>query len=359
VRLRLSDPETPERNGESHPPEMPLTRTYLPSESFSEIEPVPTFYFWDDRLPYGSFCLLEGRKETGKSTVMAALAAALTAGRRLPGRTGRERAGVLWCQIEDDPRKTLRPRLEAAGANLDRIHLVGRDKNRRVRIQLPEDTEALGQLASDKQARLIVIEPLASFVRSSLRIGDEQDCRLALEPLVQLAQDQDLLVMAQRHLTKGKQDAVSQGLGSVAIANLARSILRCDFNPSKKGQRVVWRVAGNQGKPPPAIAYTIENVDGIGRVVWGSEVEMEGDRIETDQDAGTRDVIGDAVRLLKAKIKDNWVPYQHLIGEAIAAGISERTLRSAKARLGVRSQRKVKGADVRWYWGPPKGGWPA
>jgi len=359
VRLRLSDPETPERNGENHPPEMPLTRTYLPCESFAEIESAPTYYFWDDRLPYGCFALIEGRKETGKSTLICSLVAALTAGRKLPGRTGKERAGVLWLQIEDDPRKTIRPRLEAAGANLDRVIHVGRDKNRRVRVQLPEDTDALVQLAVDKQARMIIIEPLASFVRASLRIGDEQDARLALEPLVQKAQDNDLLIIGQRHLTKGKQDAVSQGLGSVAIANLARSILRCDFHPAKKGKRVVWRVAGNQGKPPPAIAYHIEDQDGVGRLVWEGECDLEGDRIEADQDAGTRDVVGDAVRLLKARIHDNWVPYQQLIGEAISAGISERTLRSAKARLGVRSQRKNVNNEARWYWGPPKGGWPA
>lgn len=336
---------------------LPLTRTYLPTMSFDQIEPAPVFYFWDGRLPYGSFCILEGRTETGKSTVCCALAAALTAGRRLPGRTGRERASVLWLQIEDDPRTTLRPRLEAAGADLTRVHLVGRDEHRRVRITLPEDTEALGVLAREKGARMIIIEPITSFVRGSLVLKDEQDARTALEPLTQLAQDQCLLILGQRHLTKGKALAVDQGLGSVGVGNLARAVMRCDHHPSIKGRKVIWRVKGNLGLPPEAISYTIETVDGVGRVEWGRAVDLEGERIEADTDVGTRDVIGDAIRLLKGRLKEAPVPYQSLIGEALSAGISERTLRSAKARLGVRSIRRHLKGEVRWFWVAPKKGW--
>jgi hypothetical protein len=61
----------------------------------------------------------------GKSQITASIAAIVTSGGTWPVETARCTPGdVVFCTAEDDPADTLRPQLEAAGADIRRIHVV-------------------------------------------------------------------------------------------------------------------------------------------------------------------------------------------------------------------------------------------
>ena len=83
------------------------------------------YWLWQDRIPFGSLCTIAGDPDEGKSLITLYVAARVSRGQKLyDNTTDTEPAEVLILSAEDDPETTLRPRLEAAGANLDRIHLL-------------------------------------------------------------------------------------------------------------------------------------------------------------------------------------------------------------------------------------------
>src|ERR687893_1945254 len=87
----------------------------------SEVEPEQVEWLWPGRLPLGKLAVLDGDPGLGKSALTLDLAARVSAGLELPdgGRSGP--AGVVLLSAEDGLEDTIRPRLDAAGADTERI----------------------------------------------------------------------------------------------------------------------------------------------------------------------------------------------------------------------------------------------
>ncbi|HLK10047.1 MAG TPA: AAA family ATPase [Candidatus Binatia bacterium] len=87
----------------------------------TDVQPEEVVWLWKDRIPCGKLTLLEGDPDDGKSTVAYDVAARVSAGRAMPlDNTPRDPAGVIILSAEDGLADTIRPRLEAADADLDR-----------------------------------------------------------------------------------------------------------------------------------------------------------------------------------------------------------------------------------------------
>ena len=140
----------------------------LPVQPLSELTPRGTDWLWPGRLPLGALAVLDGKKTAGKSTIAAAIAAAVTSGTRLPGRTSRSRISVLWVAGEEDLRCTVWPKLEVAGADLRRVWALGQDELRRHRLQLPADLDQLERTIVRTAASLVVIDPLSAAVSPAI-----------------------------------------------------------------------------------------------------------------------------------------------------------------------------------------------
>jgi putative DNA primase/helicase len=82
-------------------------------------------WVWCGVIPRGKLTLLTGESAIGKTVLMLELAAALTRGHHAmhDSPSGRPE-DVVYVTGEDDVHDTLCPRLEAAGADLSRVHLV-------------------------------------------------------------------------------------------------------------------------------------------------------------------------------------------------------------------------------------------
>ena len=86
----------------------------------------PIHWLWRPYLACGKLALLDGDPGAGKSLFTADLAARLTRGGRMPdGSWRRQKANVLFLNAEDALDDTLRPRLDAAGADLARVFCLG------------------------------------------------------------------------------------------------------------------------------------------------------------------------------------------------------------------------------------------
>jgi hypothetical protein len=85
------------------------------------IQPVEVAWLWNDRIPLGRITVLAGRLGCGKSILSLELAAHVTRGTDWPDGTPCPQGSVLLLAAEDDLAGTVRPRLDAAGADAGRV----------------------------------------------------------------------------------------------------------------------------------------------------------------------------------------------------------------------------------------------
>ena len=84
-----------------------------------------TDWLWEGYLPKGKLTLLAGAAGTGKSTIAFSMAATVSNGSRWPDQTLCKTPGnVLVFSTEDDAGDTIKPRLLAMDANVNRVALV-------------------------------------------------------------------------------------------------------------------------------------------------------------------------------------------------------------------------------------------
>src|SRR5689334_525918 len=122
----------------------------------------PVEWLWGERIPRGMISLVAGLPGVGKSLFGYFLAAETS-----------QNGGVIYSTYEESLRKTARARLEAAGANLERVLFWN--------PELPGDTNVLADVIEANDAELVVIDPIAAHL--SVSIYNDQDVRRALSPL--------------------------------------------------------------------------------------------------------------------------------------------------------------------------------
>src|SRR5215216_945193 len=236
-------------------------------------------WLWRDRIPLGKVTVLDGDPGTGKSTLTLTIAAKVTTGSPFPDGTRPERADVILLSAEDDIGDTIRPRLEAAGADLSRcwvlpdIHPVvpPEAKPEAPRPpELPADLDALEGMVKDKAAALVVIDPLMAFLSGQINAHVDQDVRKVLAPLGYMASRTGAAVVVVRHMNKGQGSALYRGSGSIGIVGAARAGLLVAPDPDDEGRRVLAVSKSNLGPKTSSLAYKIIEDERykVARVVW-------------------------------------------------------------------------------------------
>ncbi len=143
---------------------------------------------------------------SGKSSFAIWLSAGVSRGEPDGDLLG-EPATVVIFSAEDGAGDTIRPRLEAQGADLDRVHGIDEERGDNG-ISLPGDLETLRQMTVRTCAKLVIFDPIASFLGPNVNLG----CRIrlvrrALGPLKEIAADTGAAIILLRHLERPAQCA--------------------------------------------------------------------------------------------------------------------------------------------------------
>ena len=353
------DPDTP--GAEREPGEGDPDRAVLVRVSSVKAERVE--WEWKNRIPRGKVSVLDGDPGLGKSTLMLDLIARRSRGDSLPGDERRlPPTGAVILSAEDGIGDTIRPRLEAAGADLDRIAVLTavRDEKGRPRLPvLPEDLDVIREAVRKMEARLLDVDPMMAFLAGRVDSHRDQDVRGALAQLADLAEGEDLAVVIIRHLNKSQGGhPIYRGGGSIGIIGAARAGLLVAPDPKDETRRILAVSKSNLGPVPPSLAYRLVAAGDTSRIQWEGEADCSARDLLAVQStegepAGARAGAEDFLRELLA---DGPVKAKDVRREARDAGVSDRTLDRAKAQLGVRATKAGGrfGGDPAWYWELPE-----
>jgi energy-coupling factor transporter ATP-binding protein EcfA2 len=183
-------------------------------------------YCW---IPLGELVGLGGREGVGKSTVCTHLAAKVTKG-ELPGDYYGTPKSVIIVSTEDDWSATIKPRLVAAGADLDRVFHVTAVSPEGLEgtLSLPEDTARLEELIREHDVALIILDPLLTMVNAKLDTHKDAEVRKALEPVVAVAHAARASLVGLVHVNKTNEgDLLNRIMASKALTAVPRGFLFC------------------------------------------------------------------------------------------------------------------------------------
>jgi hypothetical protein len=329
----------------------------------ADIEPERVGWLWPARIPLGKLTLLDGDPGLGKSTLLLDLAARVSTGSALPdGARLDAPASVVILSAEDGIADTIRPRLEAAGADLDGVYVLADmsdDEGGRRPPEIPLDLLEVERVIRKRGARFVLVDPLLAFLSGDVDSHRDQDVRRALHGMAAVAERTGAAFLSVRHLTKTTGPrAVYRGGGSIGIIGAARAGLLVAEDPGDDARRVLAVIKSNLAAKPPALGLRLvtDHPLGVARVEWLGPVDYDADSLIGPRlDAHEHSAVDEAKDFLRAELADGPKLARQVIKDAHEAAIAEKTLRRAKSDLGVLSDREggIAGKG-RWLWALPK-----
>ena len=318
-------------------------------------------WLWRNRIPFGKVTLLDGDPGQGKTTLALAIAAALTRGYKLPGNDAPlEPAGVVVVILEDGLGDTIRPRLEAVGADLTKVWAlteVPTDEGPRP-ITLPDDICVLERAVEFMGAKLVIIDPLMGVLSGKLDSYRDQDVRRALTPLARFAERTEVAVLLNRHFTKlPGGNPLYRGSGSIGIIAAARSGLLIAPDPDDPSLRVLASTKSNLGPPPPSLRFSLELSPSVADTVvltWAGESTHSAAELLAAKD-GSDPRKERPKAFLRKLLVNGPMGAREAEEQAEAEGYSRNVIRMAMRALGIVPYKD--GFQGRWMWelpGKPK-----
>lgn len=330
-----------------------------------DYEPQPIEWLVDESIPLGAMVVIAGEPGLGKSQIAIRLAAAVTTGNGLPNdQPYKDLGSVIILANEDDAERTIRPRLEAAGADLAKVHIVegvAREGEEADLFQLDQDiTELRIRTAELGDVRMIVIDPPGAYLGSQVDSYKDTDVRRVLAPLAKLAQETGALVLLVVHLNKRADGSPQQRIsGSTAWTAAPRAAYLAIAHQATK-KRYLVPVKNNLGNDKTGFEYQILEkllhyetaTIKTSYIDWIGISALTAAELLSPPRSSKPSAVDDAKALLEDELSNGPKSVNELQASAKAAGISWSAVQRAKKELIINS---TKLAD-QWQWNLVFGG---
>src|SRR5262249_1059245 len=139
---------------------------------------------------------------------------------------------VLVFSLEDDAADTIRPRVTAMGGDEYRIYVENREAKP---LSLQNDIHNLRELIINKEAALVVIDPLNPYIANVDTFNDAK-VRKVLGPLSTAASATKAAVLAVMHLNKNEERGdlyrIGGSIGFIGAARLAFAVAKDPDDPA-------------------------------------------------------------------------------------------------------------------------------
>lgn len=222
-------------------------------------------WLWPDRIAIGKVSTLAGDPGLGKSFLALDCSARVSRGGKWPDQTECPQGRVIVLSAEYDTDDTIKPRLAAVGADFDQISVIEavRSSDRERPVSLEQDIESIKDaIERTENVKLVVIDPITTYLHN-VDGHSTVDVRMALAPLVRLAQTHRFAVLMVTHLNKGDgQKAIYRVTGSLAFVAASRAayIVTRDPNDPTREVRLLIPIKNNLGNDRTGLAFVLRDV---------------------------------------------------------------------------------------------------
>ena len=188
----------------------------------SEVQSQEIEWLWYPFIPYGKLTIIQGDPGDGKTTMVLNLAAKLSKGEALDKNMKvTEPVNVIYQTAEDGLADTVKPRLELAGADCERIIVIDEsDKS------LSMVDERLEEAIVRTGARLLILDPIQAYLGGGMDMNRANEARDMTKKLGALAEKTKCAIILIGHMNKASGNkAAYRGMGSIDFFAVARSVL--------------------------------------------------------------------------------------------------------------------------------------
>ena len=305
----------------------------------SEVQSQEIEWLWYPFIPYGKLTIIQGDPGDGKTTMVLNLAAKLSKGEALDENMKvTEPVNVIYQTAEDGLADTVKPRLELAGADCERIIVIDEsDKS------LSMVDERLEEAIVRTGARLLILDPIQAYLGGGMDMNRANEARDMTKKLGALAEKTKCAIILIGHMNKASGNkAAYRGMGSIDFFAVARSVLLVGRVEGESNTRAVVQIKNNLAAFGHPKAFALSE-DGF---KWLGDYEITVDEVLGGITPKANKMEQAKQMLRELAETQNAVLSNEIFDRADELGISKRTLENAKKELGIRA-RKINNA---WYW---------
>lgn len=258
--------------------------------SLDQVTPTPPRYFWEPYIRLHNINIIRGDGGVGKTMFIMAIAAAVTNGAKpdqMPGALNTDQGAVIYYGAEDDPSEYAN-RARLCGCDRHYLHVIGEGST----LPRLSDLDVFRAQIKQTGAKLIVLDPLQSFLNAGNDMNKANEIRPMFDALRAMCKEMECTVIIIEHLNKAtQQKALYRGIGTVDIVSASRSALMIGWHPQQQGVRVAVHIKANAKYGQP-IAFAI---DGEGKFAWHGLCDATEDEVANARQYRTTTATGEVV----------------------------------------------------------------
>ena len=304
-------------------------------------------------IPANMLTLLAGREGIGKSTIACSWVAEFS----------NRGMKCAYLNSEDSRSFTVKPRLQAAGANLDNVFFIDveTESGAEGHLLLPQDTDLLFRELSDQGVKFVILDAAKSSMDPKLDGYKDDHVRQFLEPLAAGADKYGVTIVGLAHF--GKKEGSDTGrllLGSIAWSQIARSVLAAALD--NDGRLIVTNTKANLARgivsrEASIVSRLVQLDDGdlteLGVIEWGEFTDTPATEFlearESNEAQDERSEI-EAVVFDYLESCGGSAPAGEVLKVTRAAGLNDNAVKKARKKIGVKTERRGFGKGAKWVW---------
>ena len=319
--------------------ELPVVQP-VPMLRMADVELTSVEWLWFPYIPFGRLTIIQGNPGEGKTYFAMRLAAACTNRKPLPGMEVLEPFNIIYQTAEDGLGDTVKPRLMEAEADLEKVLVID---DRDTPLTLAD--ERIEKAIRENHARLVIIDPVQAFLGADVDMNRANEVRPIFRSLGDIAQDTGCAIVLIGHLNKAAgTQSTYRGLGSIDITAAVRSLLFIGKLKDSPTTRVLIHEKSSLAPPGQSLAFSLGDEKGFS---WIGAYDITADELLARTDtAKTESKTAQAEALILELLADGRkMPSAELEKAVNDRGISSRTMRTAKSRIGDRLVTEKNGAS--------------
>ena len=301
-----------------------------------QLDNTPIEWLIPDWIPQKGVTLLFGDGGVGKRFLWVSLVSALSKGNRnvlqkIPSNTEIK----ILCLSGEDAECILKKRFIDANANMQNIFVIAQDSEQ---PDITFKNGTLDALVDQVKPKLLVIDPLQSFIGENVDMSRRNQMRSAMKPLLALSAKNNMPVLVVCH--SNKREKAESGRDKLAdsadLWDISRSVIMCGINDNNERYISLEKSSYTDHLSVQTVLFSIES----GHLVSTGTVSMKMRDFVREKKANSDSSIKTVSKksecedlILETLSSNEWMDNQRLEEVLKHNGFGNKTIRTAKTNL--------------------------